>query len=32
MKPRRIAVESRPALATKVVKGTKMIEAAKKAA
>jgi molecular chaperone IbpA len=32
MKPRRITVESRPALATKVVKGTKMIEAAKKAA
>ena len=28
MKPRRIAVESKPALATKVVEGTKMIEAA----
>jgi molecular chaperone IbpA len=32
MKPRRIAVESKPALATKVVEGAKMIEAAAKAA
>jgi hypothetical protein len=32
MKPRRIAVESKPASATKVAQGTKMLEAAEKAA
>jgi molecular chaperone IbpA len=32
MKPRRIAVESKPAAATKVVEGPKMIEAAEQAA
>ena len=32
MKPRRIAVESKPGSGTKVLEGTKMIEAVEKAA
>ncbi|HEX6114073.1 MAG TPA: Hsp20 family protein, partial [Geminicoccaceae bacterium] len=32
MKPRRIAVESKPAAATKIVEGAKMIEVAEQAA